>query len=101
MISSCSPVEGEGVGSLAKDGVGAVVEGVERGTMLLRQTQMRWALRSVGSSLGSRRHKLRQGKENAGASKDFIHFFEIVNRNFISLHKFIQIHNSGWYAVVW
>ncbi len=56
MISSCSLVEGEGMGSLAEDSIGAVVEGVERGTMLPR----RWELaRQLATQITSGQRKRR------------------------------------------
>ncbi len=66
-------LEGESAGSPAEDGIGAVVERVEGGTMLPRRTQTRRALwRSAGSSLSSWWLELFLGKENAGASKDYL-----------------------------
>jgi hypothetical protein len=79
-------LEGEGTGSLAKDSVGAVVEGVERGN----QTQTRRALRrSARSLLGSWRLELCLGKEKAGASKDLREFFKLCQ---LGLHLLSKIH---------
>jgi hypothetical protein len=59
------------MGSPAEDGVGAVIERIERGTMQLLWTQTRQALRILArSSLVSWRLKLCLGKEKAGALKD-------------------------------
>ncbi len=67
-------LESGGIGSLAEEGVGAVVERVERGTRPPYRTQTRQALRqSAGSLLGSWRLELCLGKEKAGASKDFFY----------------------------
>ncbi len=64
-------LESEGMGSPAEDGVGAVIERIERGTMQLLWTQTRQALRILArSSLVSWRLKLCLGKEKAGALKD-------------------------------
>ncbi len=73
-------VPGRKCGALAEDGIGAVVEGVERGNHAAETDPEKRALRrSARRLLGSWRLKLCLGKEKAGASKDFRKFFEIVS----------------------
>ncbi len=71
-----------------EDGVGAIIEQVERGNNAAAlDPERRAQRRSAGSSLGSRRLKLCLGKEKAGASKDIRKFFEIVSTGISSPFK--------------
>jgi hypothetical protein len=64
-------LESEGAGSLAEDGVGAIIERVERGDHAATIDPDEAALRkSARSSLSSWRLKFCLGEEKAGASKD-------------------------------
>jgi hypothetical protein len=81
-------LESEGAGSPAEDGVGSVVERIERGTMQLLRTQTRQALRILArSSLVSWRLKLCLGKEKAGAFKDLKKKLKLCQQKFHLLAK--------------
>jgi hypothetical protein len=76
--------DGEGVGSMVQDSMGAVVGLLEGGMTLLRCSQMKGAWRrSVGSSSGNRRLECcLLEREEAGASKGFLtNFYKYQQKN--------------------
>jgi hypothetical protein len=74
-----------------EDGVGAIVDGVERGNHTATPDPDKAGIEEVSrSSLGCWRLELHLGKEKAGASKDFRN---CVNWNFISFQKLIWQNN--------
>jgi hypothetical protein len=73
-----SNLEDEGAGSLAEDGIDAIVERVEKGDDTAVPDPTRRALRkSARSSLSSWQLALCLGKENTGVSKDFFLNFKL------------------------